>query len=112
LFTVRCPRRHVPNSSSAFKSLKGTTHPKERKQGLLQRSAFFFTNCFVLTVWLGTRQAFLPGGHRTGAPGKHVIRGRAKYRLLDDKVRVYVAPPIEEIEASLVSYSFYSCLRI
>ncbi|KIM37185.1 hypothetical protein M413DRAFT_448682 [Hebeloma cylindrosporum] len=48
----------------------------------------------------GTRQAFLPGGHRTGAPGKHVIRGRAKYRLLDEKVRVYVAPPIEEIEAS------------
>ncbi|KAJ3501892.1 hypothetical protein NLJ89_g9134 [Agrocybe chaxingu] len=50
----------------------------------------------------GTRQAFLPGGPRTGAPGKHIIRGRAKYRLLDSKVRVYVAPPIEEIESSLL----------
>jgi len=60
----------------------------------------------LMVFWLGTRQAFLPGGHRTGAPGKHVIRGRAKYRLLDEKVRVYVAPPIEEIESSPVSYSF------
>ncbi|KAF8881830.1 hypothetical protein CPB84DRAFT_1817220 [Gymnopilus junonius] len=49
-----------------------------------------------------TRQAFLPGGRRTGAPGKHVIRGKAKYRLLDEKVRVYVAPPVEEIESSPV----------
>lgn len=51
----------------------------------------------------GTRQAYLPGGHRTGAPGKHVVRGKAKYRLLDDRVRVFVAPPIEEIEAFAVS---------
>ena len=50
----------------------------------------------------GTRQAFLPGGRRTGAPGKHVVRGKAKYRLLDEKVRVYVAPPLEEIESSPV----------
>jgi large subunit ribosomal protein L41 len=48
----------------------------------------------------GTRQAFLPGGRRTGAPGKHVVRGKAKYRLLDEKVRVYVAPPIQDIESS------------
>ncbi|KAG5352986.1 hypothetical protein C0989_011495 [Termitomyces sp. Mn162] len=48
----------------------------------------------------GTRQAFLPGGLRTGAPGKHVVGGKAKYRLLDDKVRVFVAPPIEEILSS------------
>ncbi|EKM76678.1 hypothetical protein AGABI1DRAFT_115590 [Agaricus bisporus var. burnettii JB137-S8] len=48
----------------------------------------------------GTRQAFLPGGHRTGAPGKHVIGGKAKYRLLDEKVRVFVAPPVAEIESS------------
>ncbi|KAF8645463.1 hypothetical protein AX16_007809 [Volvariella volvacea WC 439] len=46
----------------------------------------------------GTRQAFLPGGHRTGAPGKHVIGGKAKYRLMDEKVRVYVAPPLHVIE--------------
>ncbi|KAF7982589.1 hypothetical protein HWV62_27603 [Athelia sp. TMB] len=45
----------------------------------------------------GTRQAFLPGGHRTGAPGVHVVRGTAKYRLLDEKVRVFVAPSVEEL---------------
>lgn len=50
-----------------------------------------------LTRSIGTRQAFLPGGHRTGAPGKHVIGGKAKYRLVDEKVRVFVAPPISEI---------------
>ena len=50
----------------------------------------------------GTRQAYLPGGHRTGAPGKHVVRGKAKYRLLDENVRFFVAPPIEEIGSSLV----------
>ncbi|KAF8492139.1 hypothetical protein JB92DRAFT_3004343 [Gautieria morchelliformis] len=45
----------------------------------------------------GTRAAFLPGGHRTGAPGKHVISGKAKYRLIDEKVRYFVAPAIENI---------------
>ncbi|PBK93239.1 hypothetical protein ARMGADRAFT_1080392 [Armillaria gallica] len=48
----------------------------------------------------GTRQTALPGGPRTGAPGKHVIRGKAKYRLLDEKVRIFIAPPIEAIESS------------
>ncbi|EKM47991.1 uncharacterized protein PHACADRAFT_266608 [Phanerochaete carnosa HHB-10118-sp] len=48
----------------------------------------------------GTRQAVLPGGPRTGAPGKHVVKGKAKYRLLDEKVRYFVAPPIEDILAS------------
>ncbi|KAI0266561.1 hypothetical protein BC834DRAFT_875181 [Gloeopeniophorella convolvens] len=48
----------------------------------------------------GTRQAYLPGGHRTGAPGKHVVQGKAKYRLLDEKVRFFVAPPVEEINSS------------
>ncbi|KAI0915423.1 hypothetical protein AcV5_003651 [Taiwanofungus camphoratus] len=48
----------------------------------------------------GTRQAFLPGGHRTGAPGKHVIGGKAKYRLIDEQVRFFVAPAIEEIQNS------------
>jgi len=52
--------------------------------------------------FLGTRQAFLPGGPRTGAPGRHVVRGKAKYRLLDEKVRVFVAPSLEEIELSPV----------
>lgn len=50
----------------------------------------------------GTRQAYLPGGHRTGAPGKHVVRGKAKYRLLDENVRFFVAPPVEEISNSRV----------
>lgn len=54
----------------------------------------------------GTGQARLPGGHRTGAPGKHVIGGKAKYRLVDEKVRVYVAPPIEVINASPVRPHF------
>jgi len=48
----------------------------------------------------GTRQAYLPGGHRTGAPGKHVIGGSAKYRLLDEKVRVFVAPPVQDLNDS------------
>jgi len=48
----------------------------------------------------GTRQAFLPGGHRTGAPGKHVIGGSAKYRLLDEKVRVFIGPPLQDLNES------------
>ncbi|KAI0306832.1 hypothetical protein B0F90DRAFT_1945559 [Multifurca ochricompacta] len=48
----------------------------------------------------GTRQAYLPGGRRTGAPGEHVVRGKAKYRLLDENVRFFVAPPVEEINNS------------
>ena len=72
------------------------------------------------TVWLllltehpattGTRQAYLPGGHRTGAPGKHVVRGKSKYRLLDEKVRFFVAPPVEEINASPVRLDFHLIL--
>ncbi|KAI0697012.1 hypothetical protein BC835DRAFT_1339736 [Cytidiella melzeri] len=48
----------------------------------------------------GTRQSMLPGGLRTGAPGKHVVKGKAKYRLVDEKVRYFVAPPIQDIETS------------
>ncbi|KAI9638635.1 uncharacterized protein MKK02DRAFT_43034 [Dioszegia hungarica] len=41
----------------------------------------------------GTRQSYVPGGgHRTGPPGKHVVQGKAKYRLLDEKVRYFVGP--------------------
>lgn len=50
----------------------------------------------------GTRQAYLPGGHRTGAPGVHVVGGTSKYRLLDEKVRVFVAPSVEELNATSV----------
>ena len=56
----------------------------------------------------GTRQAYLPGGLRTGAPGKHVIRGKAKYRVLDEKVRVFIAPPLETVNNSLVRNPMYS----
>ncbi|EJD49965.1 hypothetical protein AURDEDRAFT_58750 [Auricularia subglabra TFB-10046 SS5] len=48
----------------------------------------------------GNRAAYLPGGHRTGAPGKHVVQGKAKYRIIDEQVRVFVAPPIDEIISS------------
>ncbi|KAI0079143.1 hypothetical protein K474DRAFT_705310 [Panus rudis PR-1116 ss-1] len=48
----------------------------------------------------GTRQAYLPGGLRTGAPGKHVVKGKAKYRLVDEQVRYFVAPSIEDIQNS------------
>lgn len=63
-------------------------------------------SCFSV----GTRQATLPGGHRTGAPGRFVIRGTSKYRLLDEKVRVFVGPNIEEITQSEVRFSsIYLC---
>ncbi|KAJ3544987.1 hypothetical protein NM688_g5682 [Phlebia brevispora] len=48
----------------------------------------------------GTRQAFLPGGPRTGPPGKHVIKGKSKYRLVDEQVRYFVAPPVDIINNS------------
>ena len=51
----------------------------------------------------GTRQAYLPGGLRTGAPGKHVIGGKAKYRLVDEQVRYFVAPSIEDLNNTPVS---------
>ncbi|KAI5119081.1 hypothetical protein M0805_004854 [Coniferiporia weirii] len=47
----------------------------------------------------GTRQSSLPG-LRTGAPGKYFGRGNAQYRLLDERVRVFVAPPIEDLNNS------------
>ncbi|KAI0346359.1 hypothetical protein BDW22DRAFT_1352413 [Trametopsis cervina] len=48
----------------------------------------------------GTGQSTLPGGLRTGAPGEHVVKGKAKYRLVDEKVRYFVAPSIQAIEES------------
>ncbi|KIY67521.1 hypothetical protein CYLTODRAFT_353102 [Cylindrobasidium torrendii FP15055 ss-10] len=50
----------------------------------------------------GNRQSYLPGGLRTGPPGKHVIRGKAKYRIDDTKVRVFVAPSQDKINNSLL----------
>jgi large subunit ribosomal protein L41 len=52
----------------------------------------------------GTGQSRTPGGGpRTGPPGRHVIGGTAKYRVEDDRVRYFVGPGIEKIEASTVS---------
>jgi large subunit ribosomal protein L41 len=45
----------------------------------------------------GNRQAALPG-HRTGAPGVHINK-RPGYQLLESRVRVFVAPPIDDILA-------------
>lgn len=47
---------------------------------------------------VGNKTAYIPGGARTGAPGKHVIGGKAKFRIIDEKVRVYIAPPLEELD--------------
>jgi large subunit ribosomal protein L41 len=56
----------------------------------------FALTCLALLT--GTRQAHPPGiGFRTGAPGAHVIGGTAKYRLIDQQVRVFVAPPVNDI---------------
>lgn len=63
---------------------------------------YYFHHTVTDPSLLGTRQAALPGGLRTGAPGKHVVKGKAKYRLVDEKVRYFVAPPIEDIVASPV----------
>lgn len=54
----------------------------------------------------GTRQAFVPGGgHRTGPPGKHVIGGKAKFRVMDEKVRYFVSPGADVLNISAVSGS-------
>ncbi|OCF31491.1 hypothetical protein I317_01420 [Kwoniella heveanensis CBS 569] len=47
----------------------------------------------------GTGQSRVPGGgHRTGPPGVHVVRGKAKYRVLDEKVRVFIGPGAQTLE--------------
>ena len=64
----------------------------------------------------GNRQTVLPGSGRTGAPGQHVIRGKAKYEINDTKVRIFVAPPPHVLETSDVSgcvpmqYSCFQCV--
>jgi large subunit ribosomal protein L41 len=52
----------------------------------------------------GTGQSYAPGGgHRTGPPGKFIVKGKGKYRIVDSKVRYFVGPGIEKIESSFVS---------
>lgn len=105
----------VPHSRAFVKGLQTTPHTETRQQRLLQRYCLHAP--YTLTVELlliqlcfaGTRQAFLPGGPRTGAPGKHVVKGKAKYRLVDEQVRYFVAPAIEDIQNSPVSQYTFSC---
>jgi hypothetical protein len=56
-------------------------------------------SCAPLTSQAGTRQAYLPGGRRTGPPGQWDARGR-HYTLQDEQVRVFVAPTVAEMAAS------------
>ena len=52
---------------------------------------------------LGTRQAYVPGTNvRTGTPGVHLLRGPGKFRIHDDKVRYYVAPPPHVLQETKV----------
>lgn len=47
----------------------------------------------------GNGQSYVPGGgHRTGPPGKHVIGGKAKFRVMDDKVRYFVSPGADVLD--------------
>jgi hypothetical protein len=87
----------------AFQKPRGLHSRPNAEIRTFTRVILTFRKSLLLTdETLGTRQAFLPGGHRTGAPGKHVVRGKAKYRLCDEKVRFFVAPPIEDIRNSPV----------
>lgn len=52
----------------------------------------------------GTGQSYAPGGgQRTGPPGKFVVGGKAKYRIVDSKVRYFVGPGVDRIDSSMVS---------
>jgi len=63
---------------------------------------------FSTKLYQGTRQAYLLVVFELVLPGKHVIRGKAKYRLVDEQVRVFVAPSIEDIVNSEVVLCYYS----
>ena len=97
----------APDSGLSVESVPARSDAKTRQQRFLQGHVFAIaTHWTRLTCppFVGTRQATLPGGHRTGAPGRFVIRGTSKYRLLDEKVRVFVGPSIEEITQSEVRF--------
>jgi hypothetical protein len=74
---------------------------KDYYKGAFPLSLFFFSRYSTLTKQpAGNRQSSLPG-HRTGAPGVHVNE-RPGYKLLESRVRVFVAPRIDEILGSAV----------
>ena len=95
---------HCP---STFKSQQACPDAEARKQGFLQglvhqMSRHYGAGDNMVFFSTGTRQAYLPGGLRTGAPGKHVVSGKAKYRLVDEQVRYFVAPSIEDLNTTPV----------
>lgn len=47
-------------------------------------------------------------GLRTGAPGKYFGKSTGQYRLVDEKVRYFVAPPVEDLNSSPVRSSLFS----
>lgn len=96
------------HSSSSFKSQQAYIDAQARKQGFLQGCVHRVSrHCRAednaVSFFTGTRQAYLPGGLRTGAPGKHVVSGKAKYRLVDEQVRYFVAPSIEDLNNTPVN---------
>ena len=89
-----------PSLARLSKASRLPLTPKRGNKDYYKGKSTFGISCTIFAkgpMTSGTRQAYLPGGRRTGAPGKHVVRGKAKYRLVDEKVRFFVAPPIEEI---------------
>ncbi|EJU02251.1 hypothetical protein DACRYDRAFT_41634, partial [Dacryopinax primogenitus] len=60
----------------------------------------------------GNRVSALPGGPRTGAPGRHVVRGKGKYRLDDTKVRVFIAPPQEVLRTTALKPYVSTAVRL
>lgn len=67
---------------------------------------------YYLSKMLGTRQAYLPGGLRTGAPGEYFGSSKGTYRLLDEKVRYFVAPPVANLANSPVRRPSVSLLNL
>ena len=91
-------------SKASRRSLTPKRGNKDFYKGSYRVFSFTFGHLVLMSICYsaGTGQAALPGGPRTGAPGKHVVRGKAKYRLIDEKVRYFVAPAIEDIVNSPV----------
>ena len=42
-------------------------------------------------------------GPQRGPPGKHVVQGKAKYRLIDERVQYFVSPGAATLESTQVS---------
>lgn len=55
----------------------------------------------------GNRQGSLPGGPVTGPPGRNT--GSGNYIIDDTRVRVYVCPPPEVLEKTLVRMKSLLC---